>query len=79
MFIYYLRHDPTSTAVGPYSTRSRAGAPVAMPIRWEDLGPKLDPCDFTLRTVPKRLGRQLSDPWAEMLKIRQRLPDAPRG
>jgi bifunctional non-homologous end joining protein LigD len=79
LFIDYLRNDPTSTAVGPYSTRSRAGAPVAMPLEWADLKPKLDPCDFTLRTAPKHVARRRSDPWAEMLQMRQELPDSPRG
>ena len=79
IFIDYLRNDPTSTAVAPYSTRSRAGAPVATPLRWDELGPKLDPKAFTIRTVPARLSRQRADPWAEMLTLRQRLPDLPRG
>ncbi|HEY0113580.1 MAG TPA: non-homologous end-joining DNA ligase [Allosphingosinicella sp.] len=79
IFIDYLRNDPTSTAVAPYSTRSRKGAPVAMPLRWDQLGPDLDPCDYTVETVPAKLARQRSDPWAEMLQLRQRLPDLPRG
>jgi bifunctional non-homologous end joining protein LigD len=79
IFIDYLRNDPTSTAVGPYSTRSRAGAPVAMPLAWSDLKPGLDPCDFTLRTAPKRLARRRSDPWADMLVLRQGLPASPRA
>jgi bifunctional non-homologous end joining protein LigD len=79
IFIDYLRNDPTSTAVAPYSTRSRAGAPVATPLRWDELGPKLDPKAFTIRTVPARLSRQRGDPWAEMLTLRQKLPDLPRG
>lgn len=79
IFIDYLRNDPTSTAVAPYSTRSRPGAPVATPLRWDELTPKLDPKAFTIRTVPGRIARQRSDPWAEMLEIRQRLPELPRG
>ena len=79
IFIDYLRNDPTSTAVGPYSTRSRPGAPVATPLRWDELGPKLDPQAFTLRTVPARLARQRADPWAEMAEVGQTLPDLPRG
>ncbi len=79
IFIDYLRNDPTSTAVAPYSTRSRPGAPVATPLRWDELTPKLDPKSFTIRTVPGRIARQRSDPWAEMLGVRQRLPDLPRG
>jgi bifunctional non-homologous end joining protein LigD len=73
IFIDYLRNDPTSTAVGPYSTRSRPGAPVAMPIEWEDLGRPLDPKAFTIKTAPALIARR-TDPWAEMTAVRQRLP-----
>jgi DNA ligase D len=79
IFIDYLRNDPTSTAVAPYSTRSRKGAPVAMPLRWEQVKAGLDPCDYTVETVPGLLARQRSDPWAEMLKVEQTLPEGPRG
>ena len=79
IFIDYLRNDPTSTAVAPYSPRARPGAPVATPLRWDELTPRLDPKSFTIRTVPGRIARQRSDPWAEMLEVRQRLPDLPRG
>ncbi|MDB5720519.1 MAG: hypothetical protein JWP15_1137 [Alphaproteobacteria bacterium] len=79
IFIDYLRNDPTSTAVAPYSTRSRPGAPVATPLRWEELGPGLDPKAFDIRTVPGRIARQRSDPWDAMLELRQTLPDLPRG
>jgi bifunctional non-homologous end joining protein LigD len=79
IFIDYLRNDPTSTAVAPYSTRSRAGAPVAMPIRWEQVKAGLDPCDYTVATVPELIGKQRADPWAEMLQVKQQLPNSPRG
>jgi DNA ligase D len=74
IFIDYLRNDPTSTAVGPYSTRARAGAPVATPLAWEELSPKLQPRDFDIASVPKRLQRLRQDPWAEMSRLRQSLP-----
>jgi bifunctional non-homologous end joining protein LigD len=76
IFIDYLRNDPTSTAVAPYSTRSREGAPVATPVSWEEVGPGLDPKRFTIRTVPERLRGLNADPWAEIGKVRQRLPAA---
>jgi bifunctional non-homologous end joining protein LigD len=79
IFIDYLRNDPTSTAVAPYSTRSRRGAPVAMPLKWEQVRAGLDPCDYTVETVPALIRRQRSDPWAEMLEVKQRLPDGPRA
>ena len=79
IFIDYLRNDPTSTAVAPYSTRSRAGAPVAMPIEWAKVKPGLDPCDYTIATVPRLVAAQRSDPWADMPHLPQPLPAAPRA
>ncbi|HEX8526066.1 non-homologous end-joining DNA ligase [Allosphingosinicella sp.] len=75
IFIDYLRNDPTSTAVGPYSTRSRPGAPVATPLAWEEVAEGLDPGAFNLRTVPERLARLSSDPWADIGRTGQILPD----
>jgi bifunctional non-homologous end joining protein LigD len=73
IFIDYLRNDPTSTAVGPYSTRSRPGAPIAMPIEWEELDRPLDPGAFTIKTGPARIAER-QDPWADMSRVRQLLP-----
>lgn len=74
IFLDYLRNDPTSTAVGPYSTRSRPGAPVATPLDWQELGKEVAPKSFTIATVPARLAALRRDPWGEMDAIRQRLP-----
>jgi len=79
IFIDYLRNDPTSTAVAPYSTRSRPGAPVAMPLAWGQVKAGLDPCDYTVATVPALIARQKADPWAEIGAVRQCLPDLPRA
>lgn len=37
VFVDWLRNNPTATAVVPYSLRPRPGAPVAMPIGWDEL------------------------------------------
>jgi DNA ligase D len=76
IFIDYLRNDPTSTAVAPYSTRARAGAPVATPLHWDELTARLDPAAFTVATVPERLKRFKTDPWRDMPMLRQALPRA---
>jgi bifunctional non-homologous end joining protein LigD len=76
IFIDYLRNDPTSTAVGPYSTRSRPGAPVAMPIEWGALDEVLDPAAFNLKTAPAHLSGRSADPWEAMPGIKQHLPEA---
>jgi bifunctional non-homologous end joining protein LigD len=74
IFIDYLRNDPTSTAVAPYSTRARPGAPVAVPIEWEEATDSLDPSRFTIATVPDHIAGQGRDPWADIAAIRQALP-----
>jgi bifunctional non-homologous end joining protein LigD len=76
IFIDYLRNDRGSTAVAPYSVRARAHAPVAMPLPWSEVGPRLDPKRFTVETVPGILRRRRKDPWAEMGKLRQTIPAA---
>jgi bifunctional non-homologous end joining protein LigD len=71
IFIDYLRNDRGSTAIAPYSTRARPGAPVAMPQPWKALTPSLKPAEFSVLTAPKKLKGQRSDPWAEIGKLRQ--------
>jgi bifunctional non-homologous end joining protein LigD len=73
IFIDYLRNDPTSTAVGPYSTRSRPGAPVAMPIEWEELQGPLNPAAFNVKTASAHIA-SVADPWAGIGEVQQRLP-----
>jgi bifunctional non-homologous end joining protein LigD len=74
IFVDYLRNDPTATAVAPYSTRSRAGAPVSVPLTWDEVVPALDPTAFNLRTVPERVRTLKADPWSGIADLRQQLP-----
>ncbi|MBF9194740.1 non-homologous end-joining DNA ligase [Microvirga terrestris] len=76
IFIDYLRNNREASAVAPYSTRSRPGAPVATPIAWEELSPDLKPNGFTVKNLDKRLISLKKDPWAEIGKTDQVLPDA---
>jgi bifunctional non-homologous end joining protein LigD len=64
VFIDYLRNAHGATAIASYSTRARPGAPVAVPITWEELAEELDPLAFDTLSVPVRLSAAGShDPW----------------
>jgi len=46
IFIDWLRNQRGSTAILPYAARARAGAPVAVPISWDDLAKAKDAHPF---------------------------------
>ncbi|HEX2018541.1 MAG TPA: DNA ligase D [Aurantimonas sp.] len=71
IFIDWLRNERGSTAIAPYSTRSREGAPVATPVSWDELA-GLDAANgFDINAVIARLDQP--DPWAEYGDVRQSL------
>ena len=48
-----------------YSPRAKPGAPVSMPLRWDELD-EVYPTDFTILTAPARIA-EVGDPWADIL------------
>lgn len=73
IFIDYLRNGRGATAVASYSLRGRAGAPVAMPIGWNELS-KLQRADaFTMLDVLAKLRRRRKDPWEGVGTLEQNL------
>jgi bifunctional non-homologous end joining protein LigD len=74
IFIDYLRNGRGATAIVAYSTRARAGAPLSVPVTWDELGPSLKPNKFTLLNIGRRLGALKKDPWADIGKVKQKLP-----
>jgi len=69
IFVDYLRNERGSTAIAPYSTRARAGAPVATPVSWEELRKIEASAAFHLGDMQARM--KAGDPWAEMPGWRQ--------
>jgi bifunctional non-homologous end joining protein LigD len=74
IFVDYLRNSREATAVAPYSTRARAGAPVSMPVDWSELGNLTSAHQYTVRNAPQRLARLRQDPWANIGRLKQKLP-----
>jgi bifunctional non-homologous end joining protein LigD len=64
---------PANRRIATFSPRAREGAPVSLPISWDELSPRLDPAKLTIATVPARLR---DDPWKEYWKLRQKLTAA---
>ena len=73
IYVDYLRNGRGATAVASYSLRGRPGAPVAMPLRWEELARLRSAAQFDLRSAVARLKRQRVDPWKGIDQVKQSL------
>lgn len=69
IFVDWLRNERGATAIAPYSTRSRQGAPVAVPVSWDELNSLGAANSFRIGDMEKRLKE--ADPWAGSAKWRQ--------
>lgn len=70
----YTQNAINKTLVAPYSPRAAAGAPVSVPITWDELDePWLRPDAFTIRTVLDRVAER-GDPFRPVLAHDQVLP-----
>lgn len=75
IFVDYLRNSREATAVAPYSTRARPGAPVSTPVAWDELRSLSGAGRYTVLNLQQRLTRLSRDPWADIDKLDQHLPD----
>jgi bifunctional non-homologous end joining protein LigD len=68
LFLDTNRNGTAQTAVPAYAVRARDGAPVSMPISWEELeNKKLNARSFTIRNAVGRVSED-RNPWANMAK-----------
>ncbi len=76
IFIDWLRNGRGATSVASWSLRARPGAPVAMPLRWDELGRAKSGADYDLAKALRRAAGLRRDPWHDWEQHRtQRLPE----
>lgn len=73
IFVDYLRNGRGATSVASFSLRARAGAPVAMPLGWEELGRVKSGAAFDIDSAVQRLKRLKKHPWEGIDRIKQNL------
>jgi bifunctional non-homologous end joining protein LigD len=78
ILVDYLRNQRGMTAVAAYSTRARPGAPVSMPLGWDELGPAIGAAYFNVANAPSRLASLARDPW-EAFRAAAAPIEAPKG
>ena len=74
IFIDWLRNGRGATSVAGWVLRARASAPVAMPLRWDELGRTRSGGDYDLAKAKRRAASLRSDPWEGFGESRQELP-----
>jgi bifunctional non-homologous end joining protein LigD len=73
IYVDYLRNGESATAIAAFSVRARAGAPVSLPIAWEELAEDVRGARFNLRNVPERLAQARADPWRDYWRTAERI------
>ncbi|MGE0603569.1 MAG: DNA ligase D [Xanthobacteraceae bacterium] len=68
IFVDYLRNTRGATAIAPYSSRARKGAPFAVPLSWQALEKLESAHPYAVGEKPK------GEPWKDYAKVKQRLP-----
>ena len=76
LFLDCNRNAWAQTAVPVYSIRPKKGAPVAVPITWNELD-SIAPDAFNVRTIPDRLA-EVPDPWPGFARRARSLDSAKR-
>jgi len=67
VYLDYLQNREGQTLAAPYSVRPTKEASVSTPLHWDEVNAKLNPADFTIRNIFKRLDK-IGDIWEPVLK-----------
>ncbi|GEN45724.1 DNA ligase D [Alkalibacillus haloalkaliphilus] len=58
LYIDYIQHAPGKTIIAPYSPRATKEGTVATPLFWDEVNESLDPRDYTMDVISKRLNER---------------------
>lgn len=73
VYIDWLQNSRGKSMAAPYSLRAKAGAPISMPLTWEQVEKgTFRISDFNIRTIFDSLEKH-GDPWKEFYKNRQNI------
>jgi len=77
IYVDVNRNNYAQHAVAPYAPRALPAAPVATPLRWEELSDRtLRPDRWTMRSIGGRIDAE-GDPWKGMSRRARALPRPP--
>ncbi|MDQ3222954.1 MAG: DNA ligase, partial [Gemmatimonadota bacterium] len=67
VYVDYLQIGAGRLIVAPFSVRPLPGAPVSMPLRWNEVNEELDIRSFTIKNAAARMRKLKRDPLLEVL------------
>ena len=67
IYVDYLQNRPGQTLSSVYSARPKPGAPVSTPLEWKEVKNGIDPKDYNIKNIIKRLEKK-GDLFAPVLK-----------
>ena len=74
IYVDVNRNNYAQHVVAPYAPRARSKAPVAAPVRWDELAERSLKADaWTVKTIGMRIDAE-GDPWAGMSRRARSLP-----
>ena len=68
VYLDYVQNGHGRLLVAPFSVRPLPGAPVSMPLKWSEVGPKLEIGKFTIANAPRRMTKLGGDPLVAVLE-----------
>ena len=71
IFIDWMRNSRGATFAAPWCARARPGAPVSVPLRWDELGAVRKPDAYSVPKVMKMVTAGQVDPWDDLLQCKQ--------